>query len=528
MYATIEPRLIALLNDGPPSEPFVPYTRLDLPPLDNNILKSSGRPPPLEPDTNSRSVKRSALGAHQNVPYDRDTGKGSTGRVLDGNIAPQASSITGRALGDTSPQSLRKILEDVPDAPQSQSSKRKQRTDNSKDEYFQLPQPVKKQKAKQVVPPIIIGLFEPPPNQAALFPPIASSSFHDSHGRNSLNTGPPKGPKTQIPPELPSKNIDKLDNKVTAGLKYVTKTRKKWTEEETAQLLLGVQAHGVGNWTKILQDPQYKFDGRKAVDLKDRFRTCCPAELRGKGKQVSGTPEKVRGGGSTFIPNTKLALIADNSLIDSDGSSADEKSAPAPSKGLQRSRAHRKNLEDLAELGIKEPFKMSGRRERRPFSDEEDRAILQGFQEYGTAWARILKDPRFNLKGRRPTDLRDRLRNKYPEKYSPEEEAEHGVKEAASSTNQMGNFSSSTQILPASSMPHEPPMAPKVSAQPLTSNIVFKDNFLELLEPPPVTDAPDGLSFDWSFSMAPFPNAMGEMDLSRILLDDTWNPKKFG
>ena len=169
MYATIEPRLIALLNDGPPSEPFVPYTRLDLPPLDNNILKSSGRPPPLEPDTNSRSVKRSALGAHQNVPYDRDTGKGSTGRVLDGNIAPQASSITGRALGDTSPQSLRKILEDVPDAPQSQSSKRKQRTDNSKDEYFQLPQPVKKQKAKQVVPPIIIGLFEPPPIRLLYF-----------------------------------------------------------------------------------------------------------------------------------------------------------------------------------------------------------------------------------------------------------------------------------------------------------------------------------------------------------------------
>jgi hypothetical protein len=526
MYATIEPRLIALLNDGP-SEPFVPYPRLDLPPLDNNILKSSGRPAPLEPNTNSRSVKRSALGAHQNVPYDRDTGEGTTGRVLDGNIAPQTASITGRALGGTSPQSLRKILEDVPDAPQSQSSKRRQRTDNNKDEYFQLPQPVKKQKAKQVVPPIIIGLFEPPPNQAALFPPIASSSFHDSHGRNSLNTGPPKGPKSQILPEVPSKNIDKLDNKVNVGLKYVTKTRKKWTEEETAQLLLGVQAHGVGNWTKILQDPQYKFDGRKAVDLKDRFRTCCPAELRGMGKQVSGAPEKVRDGGAMAKTNPKPAMVAEIALTDSDGSSTDEKSAPGPRKG-QKSRAHRKNLEDLAELGIKEPFKKSGRRERRPFTDEEDQAILQGFQEYGTAWARILKDQRFNLKGRRPTDLRDRLRNKYPEKYNPEEEAEHGVKEAISSTNQTVNIPSSTMILPAPLMPHEPPMAPKVSAQPSTASIIFKDNFLELLEPPPATDASDGLSFDWSFSTS-FPNAMGEMDLSRILLlDDNWNPKKFG
>jgi len=76
-------------------------------------------------------------------------------------------------------------------------------------------------------------------------------------------------------------------------------------------------------------------------------------------------------------------------------------------------------------------------------------------------------------------------------------------------------------------MPHEAPIAPKASAQLSTSNIVFKDSFLELLEPPPLTDVPDTLSFDWGFNMAPFPN-VGEMDLSRILLDDTWNPKKFG
>jgi len=526
MYATIEPRLIALLNDGSPSEPFVPYPRLDLRPLDNNILKSSGRPPPLEPNTSSRSVKRSALSTHQSVPYDRDNGESSIGRALDEDIALQTSSITGRALGGTSPQSLRKILEDVPDTPQSQSSKRRQRTDDNKDEYFQLPQPVKKQKAKQVVPPIIIGLFEPPPNQAALFPPIASSSFHDSHGRNSLNIGPPKGPKSQILPEAPSTNIDKLDDEVNAGLRYIAKTRKKWTEEETAKLLLGVQAHGVGNWTKILHDPKYKFNGRKAVDLKDRFRTCCPAELQGKGKQVF-TPEKARDGDSTTMSKPKPPLSAENALIDSDGSDTDEKSAPTPNKGLQKSRKHRKNLGDLAELGIKEPFKMSGRRERRPFSDEEDRAILQGFQEYGTAWARILKDPRFNLKGRRSRDLRDRLRNKYPQKYCPEEEPEHSIREAASSVNQTGNVSSPSQILPAPSIPREQLLAPKVSAQPSTSSIVFKDNFLELLEPPPLTDVPDPLAFDWGFNMAPFSN-VGEMDLSRILLDDTWNPKKFG
>ncbi len=524
MYATIEPRLIALLNDAPPSEPLAPYQRLDLPPLDNNILKSSGRPSPLEPDATERPVKHSALSTHQNAPYGRSAGENSKERVPEGKRTSQTSSITARALGGTSPQSLRKILEDAPDALQLQSAKRRHRTDDPKDEYFQLPQPVKKQKAKQVVPPIIIGLFEPPPNQAALFPPIASSSFHDSHGRNSLNMGPPKGPKTQIPMEDPSKNIDKLDNKLNSVMKYATKTRKKWTEEETAQLLLGVQAHGVGNWTKILQDPQYKFDGRRPVDLKDRFRTCCPEELRGKGKQGSGS-ENARHVGLVTTP--KRTAMAENTTIESEGSSGDEKLSPAPRKGLQKCRAHRKNLEDLAELGIKEPFKRSGRRERRPFSDEEDRAILQGFQEYGTAWARILKDPRFNLKGRRPTDLRDRLRNKYPEKYNPEEEVEH-VREAANFANQAGNTCSLSQMLPASSIPHEPPVAPKAPAQPSITSTVFRDSFLELLEPPPVSDVPDVLSFDWNFNMTPFPNAMGDMDLSRILLEDPWIPKKFG
>jgi hypothetical protein len=525
MYATIEPRLIALLNDGP-SEPFVPYPRLDLPPLDHSILNSSGRPSPLEPITSTRTVKSSALTPHQNVTFDRDAGEGSTARVVEGKGASQTSSITGRALGGTSPQSLRKILDVVPGSPQSQSYKRRQRIESSKDDFVQLPQPLKKQKAaQQVVPPIIIGLFEPPPD-AALFPPIASSSFHDSHGRNSLNTLPPNEPKTQILPEVQLRNIDKLDDQVKASPKYVARTRKKWSEEETAQLLLGVQAHGVGNWTKILHDPKYKFDNRKAVDLKDRFRTCCPTELCGKKKRHSGSLEKLQDGGSIAIPKPKHDLIAENALIDSDGSSMDERPTSTPNKGSQKTRAHRKNLEDLAQLGIKEPFKKSRRRERKPFSDEEDRAILKGFQEYGPAWSRILKDPRFNLKGRRPTDLRDRLRNKYPEKYNPEEEVDHVAKEAVSSGKETGNAPSSSQTLATSSMPHEPPPAPKLSAPPPTSTIAFKDNFLELLEPPP--DVPDALSFDWGYNMASYPNAMGEMDISRILLDDTWTSKKFG
>ena len=58
-----------------------------------------------------------------------------------------------------------------------------------------------------------------------------------------------------------------------------------WTEEETNNLLLGVHKHGVGRWSDILEDPSFSFNNRSGVDLKDRFRICCPDELRGKGSK---------------------------------------------------------------------------------------------------------------------------------------------------------------------------------------------------------------------------------------------------
>ncbi|CAO3634362.1 unnamed protein product [Cunninghamella blakesleeana] len=57
------------------------------------------------------------------------------------------------------------------------------------------------------------------------------------------------------------------------------------------------------------------------------------------------------------------------------------------------------------------------RRERRLFNDEEDEALLKGIEKYGVAWSKIAKDPQLNLSHRKGVDLRDRLRNKFPEKY---------------------------------------------------------------------------------------------------------------
>ncbi|QCT69620.1 hypothetical protein E1952_14950 [Staphylococcus aureus] len=58
------------------------------------------------------------------------------------------------------------------------------------------------------------------------------------------------------------------------------------------------------------------------------------------------------------------------------------------------------------------------RRPRRNFTDEEDEALLRGFREQGPSWVSICKDEVFREHGRTPTDLRDRLRTRFPEKYA--------------------------------------------------------------------------------------------------------------
>jgi len=57
------------------------------------------------------------------------------------------------------------------------------------------------------------------------------------------------------------------------------------------------------------------------------------------------------------------------------------------------------------------------RSKRRPFTEEEDRALRAGYEKYGTLWAQIVKDPIFQEQKRRSTDLRDRFRNAFPDLY---------------------------------------------------------------------------------------------------------------
>lgn len=121
----------------------------------------------------------------------------------------------------------------------------------------------------------------------------------------------------------------------------------------------------------MVEDPELKFDGRTAMDLKDKFRTHFNDSYR------------------QLYPNARTHIAAP--------------SAPKPVAKVE-SNAHL--------------FDKSRSRKRRPFTAEEDEALKEGYQNHGPSWATICCHPVFKLQNRRSTDLRDRFRNAFPELYT--------------------------------------------------------------------------------------------------------------
>ncbi|KAF8470214.1 hypothetical protein BDZ91DRAFT_720159 [Kalaharituber pfeilii] len=185
------------------------------------------------------------------------------------------------------------------------------------------------------------------------------------------------------------------------------KVRRKWTDQETKDLLTGCSIHGVGNWKKVLDDSRFNFNNRSSVDLKDRFRTCFPKEYkRHFGRAKSETPN----GGSGKASDISTILVGHPEGEDGQNSGKSSRS---------RRRTSNSPTVDVAErLGFPKCFPKAQRRERKPFSPEEDVALLKGFQIYGPLWSKIQADKSLDLSHRRSTDLRDRFRNAYPDKYA--------------------------------------------------------------------------------------------------------------
>ncbi|KAI2610461.1 hypothetical protein GGR54DRAFT_377152 [Hypoxylon sp. NC1633] len=526
--ATIEPRLIHLLNEStatprPHHAELPPIKVLPLP-------KASGRLHPIEPDAGQRSdVPDSNLGqlTSQSMP--------SLHSMIDeAVIHPALRSDVGypsdRALlNHISSQDLRMILDDTPDNVEDLGKKRRP----VKEDFVQLPQPLKKQKATtqpHMFPPIIVGLLEPP-SDASLFPPISSGSFD-----NRPHSEPPQALGITKPPEI-SETAEERGNpspppepeRTPTGKvkRRAAKPRRKWSEEETNHLLLGVSKHGVGRWTDILEDPEYRFNDRTAGDLKDRFRTCCPDELRASPAvrndmfREKQPVIKARGRPAKGLMSENILNETEEEGEAEQAQSVQNDSDPAPTR-QRKSRAHRKKMEDLAELGIKGPFKKSHRRERRPFSEQDDREILEGFEFYGPQWTKIQRDPRYNLSTRQPTDLRDRLRNKYPEKFTGTEKA------AMQLVRELGG--SNALLEPSVRMAIENSLQVSKSAllEPQLNRSSSKEDMPKwplpssLIEPSDSSQQPHpGLYWHEGSGPGFAPGAIGEMDISRLLLDDT-------
>lgn len=521
--ATIEPRLIHLLNQ-PNTTPKSHHT--ELPPIKGLDLPnptSHQHPHFTGSDAGQRAdgheVNAVGQSAMQPIPplltLTADDGHGNIAVWKDISYG-----VERHISQHVSSQDLRMILDDTSDFPEDGTAKKRP----VKEDFVQLPQPLKKQKASAEMrfPPMIVGLVQPPPN-AALFPSMSSASF-DSRPRSE----PPKALSIGIVPEVQAVVEELGMPSPTAGAertptgrlkRRAVKPRRKWTEEETNHLLLGVSKHGVGRWTDILDDKEFVFAGRSAGDLKDRFRTCCPDELR------ANTRSKNRGqlgsGHLSTVTKPKKGLMSENILNEPEDVADSDKASSvhndSDTNGKQRkTRAHRKKMTDLVDLGIKEPFKRSQRRGRRPFSEQDDQEILEGFELYGPQWTRIQRDTKFNLSSRQPTDLRDRLRNKYPEKFATAEKTQlqvkgNGLLEPSVDMNIGHSFDKSKSAL------LEPQLIRSSSREDMPKWPISAS----LMDAPESSQIPHSLYWNEAVATAFPPGGMGEMDISRLLLDDT-------
>ncbi|KAI9715880.1 MAG: hypothetical protein M1812_005700 [Candelaria pacifica] len=406
-----EPRLTTLLIDpttlllGPSKR-----TSLQLPPLqDPSPSRTSSRPLPLEPVT---STSKDAQPSTSNLTSH------SKAKVKVTNISeptarhkkPSDVQLSSRPGSPLDRRTLELRRTDVSTDLQSGSGPRKrQRIDGGigLGEFVQLPKPPQKGKKPPSLPistPTVVNGLNAPPPSAALFPPITPSSFHDAHGRNALNTTASTLKSTEadsLPLSITEIQKDKIEKKPN------TRPRKKWSEEETNDLLQGVAMFGVGSWKKIVAHRSFRFNGRSSVDLKDRFRTCCPEPCR----------QQITTGRAIQAESGHVDNVTKQRLLDRDAQQMALSDSMSPEKP-RTPRSHRKMPEDLARLGIDGPFPKATRRERRPFTKTEDNALLRGYKKHGSAWKLIQEDSSLNLHSRRATDLRDRFRNKYPKEYA--------------------------------------------------------------------------------------------------------------
>ena len=380
--------------------------------------------------------------------------------------------------------------------------------------------PAVKQSSKRLrIPPTLSGLHQPPPD-AGLLPSmsIAQPVIDTIPGLSVQHDGA----KHQVQVGVSERLLHEVQTSVPVPTALPTKRKhRKWSEDETAGLLQGVSRFGVGQWTKILHCPDYRFDGRTAVDLKDRFRVCCPAEYVG-----SRAPRPSIVKGSDELPEQLISEAVKWTRV-----------RAKKSQALSAAQRH--------QLGLEKPFDKSKQRQRREYTEAEDAALLRGFDQYGHAWSSILKSEEALIE-RSAYDLRDRFRTRFPKQYAkaglalrsrqgPRPTAEK-VEIQSSETTDMGATRQAQTALVAQKTLDRPSQRPdkylslewQTRSQPPSSLFPADDAFWGALFEPDDTDAEpitlDRGILDWAYDTSMRPSASqsnaekaGETDSSAAL-----------
>lgn len=276
------------------------------------------------------------------------------------------------------------------------SSKRPRSTENL---HLDLPKlPVRNNAKRLRIPPTLSGLHQPPPDAGLLpsinveqpaHPPPRLRDAEQPTAETAVNSSAAAGSTSTA-----SGQALNLHNEQSKAAKKSTRQRNKWTAEETEDLLKGVSRFGVGSWTRIWNCSDYHFHNRTALDLKDRFRICFP-DYNKKSKK-SGSSSRSGEGISSGAEDQQTTVRR-------------AKRGPAPERVAPST---------LEKLGINEPFEKTERRARHGYSTAEDEALLKGFKKHGKAWTAIMDDSDLGLSARKATDLRDRMRTRFPEEYA--------------------------------------------------------------------------------------------------------------
>ncbi|KAF2679515.1 hypothetical protein K458DRAFT_480382 [Lentithecium fluviatile CBS 122367] len=457
----MEPRIATLLGDSTIERAIDPL--LLLPPLP----AAPRRPHPVEPGAVSHDARTNVTPRSSGYsPSQRPTKRQKTSVPIAGVLnnetpTPNTTQAIPASSGPLPPFSgrLSDLLLDPSQQPANKRTRVEEQTalpalENNPLTLPKPPQLPKKPTKRPRIPPLLQGLHQPPPlPEGRLFPPITGEGggFGRNIGERVTLRSPIRAERTKdkengdvlgttTNPDITSearedsrrevarptsRSASDKENQTSAGRGAAstkvakakeTKKRNKWSEQETKDLLVGVSRFGIGNWKKILQCSDFTFNQRTAVDLKDRFRTCCP----GEGLKLKKPKRK---SASTDIGSQEDGTIASSSASNSQNTSSQNtraSEAPVTDTTSRKSRGetHKKGPLELAEMGIYGPFVRNKRRERREFTEKDDDNLLKGFGRYGSSWHSIRDDGDLGFTGRHPTDLRDRFRIRYPEMFA--------------------------------------------------------------------------------------------------------------